>query len=151
MWDCCRWLHHMKKLVVECQLLNKKKKKGPGLIRGRKKVERWSGSRRFVVTQVNVRHFKHLLLLRLYLPPQAAGEQAEDAACSGLVLGSTEPQWSDSSSENSKNKVPESKGFFLLDFCFISKRHDSSETVRQWTGRLTDLHGSCFPEAFGID
>lgn len=73
----------------------------------------WPGSRRFAETQVNVRHFKHLLLLRLYLPSplRAAGDEAGDGAWNGLILESMEPLWLDSIPEHSKNKVQVERGF----------------------------------------
>lgn len=97
------------------------------MIRGRKKAVWWPGSRRFAETPVNVRHFKHLLLLRLYLPSplRAAGGEAEGADWNGLILESREPLWLDSIPEHSKNEVRVERVFFLFDSCFFSERQDS--------------------------
>lgn len=72
--------------------------------------------RNVVLTQVNVRHFKHLLLLRLHLlpAPRAAGDEAQGAAWRGPVLESTEARCSDSNRQNSKTAVPDSEGFSRL-------------------------------------
>lgn len=116
MWDCCRWLHHMKKTELASSASCSKKKtkrscsdtrkKESGVVVGESAVRCDSSERQTLQTPAAAPS----------LSAAAAGGGAEDAAWSGLVLESREPQRSNSTSCNGKNKAPDLKGFF----CWIS-------------------------------
>lgn len=64
---------------------------------------------------MNLRHFKHLPLLRLHLlpAPRAAGDEAEDAAWSGTGSGVHGTPVLGLNLTNSKSGITDSEGFFF--------------------------------------
>lgn len=101
-----------------------KRKKESGAAAGESQL------RSFVPTQVNLRHFKHLPLLRLHLlpAPRAAGDEAEDAAWSGTGSGVHGTPVLRLNLTNSKSGITDSEGFFfLVGFCFFYEHRYSSE------------------------